>query len=57
VRNDPPTEPRQYQLAIGDAFQDVVLRMLAKRPAERYPTPAQLLADLDRIGKFHALTC
>jgi serine/threonine protein kinase len=57
VRSDPPAEPRKYQMAISEAFQDVVVRMLAKRPADRYQTPAQLLADLARIGKFAGLAC
>jgi serine/threonine protein kinase len=56
-RNDLPAPPRSYQLGIHEPLEDVVLRMLAKRPADRYQTPAQLLADLDRIGKFAGLTC
>jgi serine/threonine protein kinase len=55
VRDDPPVAPRKYQMAINEMFQEVVLRMLAKRPADRYQAPSQLLTDLDRIGKFSGL--
>jgi serine/threonine protein kinase len=57
VRDDQPVAPRECQMAINEMFQDLVLHMLAKRPADRYQTAAQLLTDLERIGKFNGLTC
>jgi hypothetical protein len=43
--------PKEFQLSLPDRFEQVVLRLLAKRPEDRYPSPAALLADLDRVLK------
>ena len=32
-----------------------MLKLLAKRPDDRFPTPGNLLLDLERIGKFNNL--
>jgi serine/threonine protein kinase len=48
-----PTRPKELQRSIPEEFQAVVLRMLAKHPEERYPTPTPLLADLERIAAEH----
>lgn len=50
IRTVLPVKPRDYQRAIPDEFQAVVLRMLAKHPEERYPSPGSLLADLETIA-------
>lgn len=55
IRNEPPVKPKKYQLSIADMFQDAVLKMLEKRPEDRYPTPAALLKDLERIGRFQGI--
>ncbi len=55
VREDEPTPPKQFQLSIDEKFQDAVARMLAKKPADRYQTPTELLRDLERIGRFNNL--
>ena len=34
---------QEFQLSVPDMFQDVVLQTLAKRPEDRYQTPAELL--------------
>jgi serine/threonine-protein kinase len=52
LRKDEPEEPKKYQLGIPDLFQGVVLRLLAKRPEDRYRTATELLDDLKRVGKF-----
>lgn len=56
IRNDEPDKPKKFQLAIPDMFQDLILRMLAKQPEERYQTPGELLRDLERVGKFNGIT-
>ena len=56
VRNDRPAMPKEFQLSIADMFQDTVLRMLEKRPDDRYETPKAMLKDLERIGKFQNVT-
>lgn len=55
VRNTVPESPRKYQLAINELFEGAVLKMIAKDPVDRYQSPAELLIDLERIGKYNAL--
>jgi serine/threonine protein kinase len=52
IRTAEPEKPKKYQMGIPDLFQGTVLRLLAKRPEERFQTATELLADLDRVGKF-----
>jgi serine/threonine protein kinase len=52
IRNAEPEKPKKYQMGVPDLFQGVVLKCLAKRPEERYPTAKELLTDLERVGKF-----
>lgn len=56
IRNDEPVKPTKFQLSIPDLFQGAVLRMLAKRPEDRYQAPAELLKDLERVGKYQGVT-
>lgn len=56
IRRDTPRPPREYQLAVNELFQDlIVMRLLAKNPADRLQTPAELLEELDRIGRYNSL--
>jgi eukaryotic-like serine/threonine-protein kinase len=55
IKNDQPVPPKRYQLAIADMFQGTVLRMLEKRPADRYQSPHALLTDLERVGSFQGI--
>lgn len=55
VRETVPEKPKVYQLAVNEIFQDVVMKMIAKDPAQRYQSPAELLKELMRIGKFNNL--
>lgn len=52
IRRDPLVSPKTYQLSINDLFSGVILRMLEKRPEDRYQNPSLLLKDLERVGKF-----
>lgn len=52
VREAPPRPPREFQLSINELFQDVVLKLIAKRPEDRFQEPAQLLREIERIGKY-----
>jgi serine/threonine protein kinase len=56
VRQQVPESPKKYQLAVNDLFGDLVMRLLEKRPEDRYETPGALLKDLDRIGNYNGLT-
>jgi len=51
IRKAEPVRPKKYQLAIPDSLEDAVLKMLAKRPEDRYQTAAELLSDLEQIAK------
>lgn len=55
VRQDEPRKPREFQLSINDKFEDLVLQMIAKRAEDRFQTPAALLRDLERIGRYNNL--
>jgi serine/threonine protein kinase len=55
VREAPPVPPKRYQMSINDNFQDLVLKMLAKRPDDRFQNPTVLLHELGRIGTFNGL--
>ena len=38
------------------ALEEVVLKLMAKDPAGRYPSAKALLADLERIGKMQGVS-
>ena len=57
VREDEPVEPKKYHLSIPDQFQGVVLKMLSKRPDDRFANPTQLLENLKRVASFQGLNC
>jgi hypothetical protein len=42
---------QQYQPAIPDSFEEVVVRLLDRRPEDRYDAPATLIADLESIAE------
>lgn len=56
VREQVPDSPKKYQLAINDLFSDLVMRLVEKRPEDRYQTPGALIKDLDRIGTYSSLS-
>lgn len=55
VRSAPPRPPREVHLAVPDLMQSVVLKLLAKRPEDRYASTEPLLSDLGQIAKYHNL--
>ena len=55
VRNEQPEPPKRYQLAVNDMFQDVVMSLIAKDPADRFESPAKLIKELLRIGNYNNL--
>ena len=55
IRDEEPQRPKDFQLSIDDMFEGVVLRMLAKRPEDRYQAPSDLVTELERIAKFQNL--
>jgi pSer/pThr/pTyr-binding forkhead associated (FHA) protein len=51
-----PEPPKLRHLAIPSAFEGVVLRLLAKRPEDRFADAHSLLVELQRVGRYEGLT-
>ena len=49
IRTANPERPRNFQPAIPDSFEAIVMKLLAKRPEDRFQTADQLLTDLDKV--------
>lgn len=56
IRQDEPVKPTRYQLSIPSRFEGVILRLLAKDPAQRYQTADELLKELEWVGKTHGVS-
>jgi len=52
IRQHEPVKPTKYQLSIPSLFQDLVMKLLAKKPEDRFQSAKDLLKDLERVGKF-----
>jgi hypothetical protein len=50
-RHTPPSDPRSHAEGIPDAMAELVLRLLAKSPDDRYQTTAEVRTLLSRIGQ------
>jgi hypothetical protein len=47
-----PAPPRKADPKIPEPIEKIVLRMLAKKPADRFPSAADLLGELENLPKF-----
>jgi serine/threonine protein kinase len=56
IRQSEPTSPKKYQLSIPDLFEGTIKKMLAKRPEDRFQTPAELLSELERVAKYQGVS-
>jgi serine/threonine protein kinase len=56
IRNAAPVPPRTFQLSISGRFEGVVLKLLAKRPEERFQSAEELLAELDRATRYQGVS-
>ncbi len=54
INQETPVRPKKFQLSIPDAFEGVVMRLLKKKPAERYADAAELLRDLEKVARLHS---
>jgi serine/threonine protein kinase len=52
IRQTEPEKPTKYHMAIPTQFEGVVMKLLAKRPEERFQSASDLLKDLARVGRF-----
>jgi serine/threonine protein kinase len=55
IRKSDPFKPSKFQPDIPPEFETVVLKMLAKKAAERYQTASELLVQLEPIAQDHAV--
>jgi serine/threonine protein kinase len=55
IRQNLPERPTKYQMSIPGQFEGVVLKLLTKRPEDRYQTAAELLRELERLAKFQGV--
>jgi serine/threonine protein kinase len=55
IRAAVPARPRTVQLSVPEPFENAVLRLLAKRPEDRFQTAGELQAVLEKIAKEHSL--
>jgi serine/threonine protein kinase len=53
LRRELPLEPVRFLPDLPEQFQAIVLKLLAKRPDERYQTAAELAGDLERLARQH----
>jgi serine/threonine protein kinase len=56
IRSAEPEKPKKYQMAIPDMFEGTVMKLLSKRPEERFQTARELLVELERVGKFNGVS-
>jgi serine/threonine-protein kinase len=56
IRQADPVPLKKFQLSIPDNLQDAVMTMLAKRPEQRFQTPADAARALERVAKFQGVT-
>ncbi|MBI5683860.1 MAG: serine/threonine protein kinase [Verrucomicrobia bacterium] len=47
--SEPPPPPRNLNPQISPALEAIILKLLAKDPAQRFQSPADLLKELDRL--------
>ena len=55
IRNDAPVPPRKFQMSIPGQCEGIVLKLLSKRPEDRYATATELLRELERVAKLNGL--
>ncbi len=56
IRQTEPVKPKKFQLSIPDQFEGTVLKMMAKRPEDRFQKAAEMLGELDRVAKYQGMT-
>ncbi len=50
IRQAPPQPPRQLLPTIPAWFEAIVMKLLAKRPEERFQSPGELLAHVNKVS-------
>lgn len=55
IREANPVPPTAYRPSIPVAFERAILKMLAKRPEDRFQTPAEMLRHLEHIAEHEGM--
>ena len=53
IRTAEPLRPATFQMGIPDSFEFAVMKLLSKKPDDRYQTAEAWVAELERVGKFN----
>ncbi len=53
--SQPPPDPRRFRPELGDELIAIILKLMAKRPAERYQKPVELVGDLMLLADLEQL--
>jgi pSer/pThr/pTyr-binding forkhead associated (FHA) protein len=52
LRQTVPERPTKFQMSIPSQFEGVVMKLLAKRPEDRFASAHDLIKELERVGRF-----
>ena len=52
IRTAVPVSPSTFQMGIPSSFEGAILKLLAKRPEDRYASAGDLVKDLTRMGRL-----
>jgi serine/threonine protein kinase len=56
IRQTDPAKPTKFQMSIPNHFEGVVIKLLAKKPEDRYQTAEEVVKELERVGKMNGVT-
>lgn len=54
IEATPPEPPATFQKGIPPKLEKIILKLIAKKPAERYTSAKELLAELEKVAKAPA---
>jgi serine/threonine protein kinase len=55
IRTAEPVKPRKIQMSISDLLEGLVMKLLAKRPEERFQSAKELLVQLERVARYQGV--
>jgi serine/threonine protein kinase len=55
IRTAEPLRPSTFQMGIPNAFEAVLLKLLAKNPGDRFQSADELLAELEKGGRANGV--
>lgn len=52
IRQTVPEKPTKFQMSIPAQLEGIVMKLLAKKPEDRYASARELVKELERTGRF-----